>query len=227
MTGRPPLGLGGSAGAVVVALIVTIVVVAAGCTSGSGRAELGSPATAPTSSPSSTETPGGTAAGSTTTTTPAAAGGGGGAVPPGVEPRADLTPGAADPRVTQANIGSTICVSGYTRTVRPPESVTGPIKTRVLAAYGYTHPRSDYELDHLVPLEVGGAPADVGNLWPEPYEASGDRLAPAGMGSETKDRFENFLHREVCAGRLPLADAQREIAVDWYGSWVRAGRPSG
>ena len=226
MTGRPPLGLGGSAEAVVVALIVAIVVVAAGCTSGSGRAELGSAATAPTSSPSSTETPGGTAAVSTTPTTPAAAAGGG-AVPPGVEPRADLTPGAADPRVTQANIGSTICVSGYTRTVRPPESVTGPIKTRVLAAYGYTHPRSDYELDHLVPLEVGGAPADVGNLWPEPYEASGDRLAPAGMGSETKDRFENFLHREVCAGRLPLADAQREIAVDWHGSWVRAGRPSG
>ena len=34
-------------------------------------------------------------------------------------PHADLTPGAIDPRVTQDNIHETICVRGYTRTVRP------------------------------------------------------------------------------------------------------------
>jgi hypothetical protein len=69
--------------------------------------------------------------------------------------------------VTQANIDQTICVSGYTTTVRPPESVTEAVKVRAMAAYGLAGLGS-YELDHLIPLELGGAPADIRNLWPEP-----------------------------------------------------------
>src|ERR1700687_1954524 len=43
-------------------------------------------------------------------------------------PDPKCTPGAVDPSVTQDNIDSTICVSGYTKTVRPPVSVTEPQK---------------------------------------------------------------------------------------------------
>ena len=37
-----------------------------------------------------------------------------------------------------------------------------------LAAYGDAGSLRDYEYDHLVPLELGGAPNDPRNLWPEP-----------------------------------------------------------
>jgi hypothetical protein len=122
-------------------------------------------------------------------------------------PDARCTPGATNPAVTQATIGSTICVSGWTSTVRPPTSITNPIKVERMRAYGDHGSLSDYELDHLIPLELGGAPADVRNLWPEPY---------AGRdGATNKDDVENTLKRRVCAGSVALAVAQRAIATNW------------
>src|SRR5262245_8041328 len=126
-------------------------------------------------------------------------------------PDPECTPGAVDPRVTQANVGQTICVRGYTRTVRPPVGVTTEIKRRMIRAYGAyagTDLRS-YELDHLINLSIGGAPADEANLWPEARNAQGPR------GAEAKDAVELYLQRQVCASRMPLAEAQRAIATDW------------
>jgi hypothetical protein len=141
------------------------------------------------------------------------------------EPRRELTPGAIDPRVTQSNIESTICVPGYTATVRPSTSYTSKIKLQQLAIYGYDEPASSFELDHVVPLELGGAPFAVDNLWPEPWERSG--LVPEGWGAETKDQFENYLHRAVCAHRVLLADAQRQMATHWIAAAESAGLPAG
>ncbi|MEU0822991.1 hypothetical protein, partial [Streptomyces mirabilis] len=85
-------------------------------------------------------------------------------------PDSSCTPGSYNPNVTQSNIGSTICVSGWTATVRPPTSYTNPLKAQGIIDYGYSDTNmSDYEEDHLVPLELGGAPRDPGNLWPEPH----------------------------------------------------------
>ena len=68
---------------------------------------------------------------------------------------------------------------------------------------------SDYEEDHLIPLELGGAPRDPQNLWPEPrYEAG-------GYTASDKDTVENRLEREVCADDLTLADACWWIVNDW------------
>jgi len=106
--------------------------------------------------------------------------------------------------VTQANIQSTICSEGYTETVRPPESVSEPEKEASLAAYGDSGPLHIYEFDHLVPLELGGAPNDPRNLWPEP-----------GRTPNPKDELERRLHEMVCAGEIQLATARREIASDW------------
>ena len=94
-----------------------------------------------------------------------------------------------------------VCVVGYSTAVRPPVSVTEPIKAAVMHAYGDRGPPSEYELDHLVPLELGGAPRDLRNMWPEPTAAA-----------RVKDRRENALHRQVCAGLTSLAAAQQEMA---------------
>ncbi|MBI3640304.1 MAG: hypothetical protein HY223_08330 [Thaumarchaeota archaeon] len=126
-------------------------------------------------------------------------------------PDPNCTPGAADPAVTQNNIDSTICVSGYTKTVRPPTSVTDPIKLERMQAYGFTDSKSNYELDHLIPLELGGAPSDVKNLWPESYYTN--------QNSYDKDGFENYLHDQVCSGAIDLKTAQNEIATNWVKYW--------
>jgi hypothetical protein len=126
----------------------------------------------------------------------------------GVLPDPVCTPGAADPRVTQENIAQTICVSGYTATVRPPTSYTTPLERELIVRYGLSLTPQQTELDHLIPLELGGDPRDVRNLWPEPRRSAGGR-------AEDKDTIENALHRDVCAGRISLAEAQRRIATDW------------
>lgn len=124
----------------------------------------------------------------------------------GVYSRPDphCTPGALNPEVRQANIHQTICVTGWTATVRPPEAVTETEKRASLQAYGDSGPLSSYEYDHLVPLELGGATNDPGNLWPEP-----------GPSPDPKDAVELHLRDRVCSGAMMLARAQRQIASDW------------
>jgi hypothetical protein len=134
------------------------------------------------------------------------------------------TPGALNPQVTQATIGSTICERGWTSTVRPPESVTEPEKRASMAAYGDRRPLSYYEYDHFVPLELGGATNAAHNLWPEP-----------GASPNAKDAVEDELRQKVCDGRMTLAAAQRAIVANWVslagrrppapssrGAWCRA-----
>src|SRR5581483_11403862 len=70
-----------------------------------------------------------------------------------------LPVGALNPDVTQSNIATTICVRGWTATVRPPETYTTTLKVRQLAALAYADQNpADYEEDHIIPLELGGAP---------------------------------------------------------------------
>ncbi|HEY1368232.1 MAG TPA: hypothetical protein VGF23_14000 [Gaiellaceae bacterium] len=109
-----------------------------------------------------------------------------------------LTPGVLNPDVTQATIGQTICVRGWTRTIRPPTDYTNELKRKQLAEYGLHGSLSSYQEDHLISLELGGHPTDPGNLWPEPYPRAGD-----------VDQIENQLNDAVCSGRLTLAEAQR------------------
>jgi hypothetical protein len=135
-------------------------------------------------------------------------------------PDSNCTPGSADPRVKQDNIMSTICISGYTKTVRPSTSYTAPLKILSIEEYGYADKNvSDYEYDHMVPLEIGGNATDTRNLWAEP------EYGPYSF--HDKDGFENYLHRMVCGGKMNLSEAQREIATDWVYYWEDAGEPKG
>ena len=113
------------------------------------------------------------------------------------------TPGSIDPAVTQADIRSTICKKGWTATVRPPEPQTERFKYDVAyPAYG-TPSAERTELDHLVPLELGGS-NDATNLWPE-YPPT----------PNPKDKVEDALNAAVCEGRVSLTAAQDAIAADW------------
>jgi hypothetical protein len=123
-------------------------------------------------------------------------------------PDSNCTPGSYNSNVTQSNIHSTICVSGWTDTVRPPTTYTNPLKAQGIIDYGYSDTNmSDYEEDHLVPLELGGAPRDPGNLWPEPHY--GTKTAYTKDGTETK------LKNAVCAGTITLSAARSAIKNNW------------
>lgn len=128
-----------------------------------------------------------------------------------VLPDPKLTPGALNPAVRQSTIHSTICVSGYTSTIRPSSSYTTALKIRQLDAsynfHGDTN-TGDYEEDHLISLELGGSANSANNLWPEPYNAR--------AGARVKDQLENKLHDLICAGVISLRTAQHAIADNWW-----------
>jgi hypothetical protein len=98
----------------------------------------------------------------------------------------------------------TIC---HTST-RDRRFVPREVKLQAYAMYGisFPQPTGSFELDHLIPLELGGDNL-VENLWPEPAEPR--------PGFHEKDKVENFLHKQVCSGAMSLAEAQRIIATDW------------
>jgi|APCry1669189034_1035192.scaffolds.fasta_scaffold00154_14 hypothetical protein len=125
-------------------------------------------------------------------------------------PNSKLTPGATNPAVTQSTIGSTICVIGYTKTIRPPVSYTNKLKYDQLhSGYNVNGDLNmrDYEEDHLIPLEVGGHPSSPLNLFPQYYKAS--------AGARYKDKLENKMHLLVCSGRITLKAAQAVFRGDW------------
>lgn len=135
----------------------------------------------------------------------------------GTEPDPVLTPGAV--RTTDK---AEICDT-KTSTVR---NVSGSLKLQVYRRYGMpgpsgTFPGTDvqgpWEVDHLISLELGGS-NDITNLWPESYSQA--------MGAHQKDRYENYLHKQVCSGQMSVEDAQRQIATDWMAGYRAAfGRP--
>ena len=130
------------------------------------------------------------------------------AAPPSARPA--LAPGAVDPDVAQWNIASTICMPGWTRRIRPPASYTDRLKREQMPLYGYapgTDPRSVKE-DHREPLEIGGAPRDPRNLWPEPRAQA-----------RAKDRLESAVKRDVCAGRLTLQQGQAIFFGDFWNDY--------
>ena len=124
-------------------------------------------------------------------------------------PDSRATPGAI--RTTDAG---EICAKSF-RT-GPFRKTTAKMKKSVYTAYG-VKPRKGIcrggcEVDHLVPLELGGLD-DTRNLWPQPS-------APK-PGFHEKDKLENYLHREVCAGRLLLPEAQKALMTDWYEAYKK------
>lgn len=128
-------------------------------------------------------------------------------------PDTKLTPGATLP-VTKEDI----CVPGYSRKVR---NVPASVKRQAYAAYGIaSHKPGEYEVDHLISLELGGSNS-IKNLWPESYLTQ-------PWNARVKDQLENKMHDEICSGRLDMKTAQHEIATDWitaYKKYFHTDRP--
>jgi hypothetical protein len=118
------------------------------------------------------------------------------------------TPGDTLPNVTKADI----CKSGYASSVRNvPESE----KNQVYAEYGIaSHTTGQYEVDHLISLELGGS-NEISNLFPE--------AASPVPGFHEKDKVENYLHGQVCSGAISLQAAQLLIATNWIDAYQQMG----
>jgi hypothetical protein len=134
------------------------------------------------------------------------------------------TPILPDPKLTPGDAfevtAQDVCVPGYARKVR---DVPQEIKRQVYAEYGITeHHPGDYEVDHLISLELGGSNS-IKNLWPESR-----RTSP--WNAYVKDRLEDKLHELVCDGKIDLKTAQHEIATNWieaYKKYVSPNPPNG
>lgn len=188
-----------------------------------GAAQTPAVTTAGRSLPTSSTTPRPASSPSKTTSLPASAGSIANSVG-AILPNPARTPGVVNPEVTQADVEQTICVAGWTATVRPPSSVTTSLKIAQLKsgyAYKGDHSTSDYEEDHLISLEIGGSPSAPANLWPEPYNSP--------EGARVKDVVENRLHALVCDHRISLATAQHAIASNWWTAYKKyvGAPPSG
>ena len=123
-------------------------------------------------------------------------------------PDRKLTPGTVNSAISEDQYRAQCHTKGWTRLYRPPVSFTNSLKKLQMKEYGYPLARiRDYEEDHLVPLCLAGGPEDPANLWPQPRFGE--------WRADRKDTLEAKLCRLVCDGRVPLAEAQREIATDW------------
>lgn len=124
-------------------------------------------------------------------------------------PDSACTPGALMPNVTQQQI----CTPGYSSSVR---NVPASEKDQAYAEYGIaSHTTGQYEVDHLVSLELGGS-NDIANLWPE--------AASPTPGFHQKDAVENYLHAQVCDGKMALHDAQVTLATNWLAAYAQMGQ---
>jgi hypothetical protein len=124
---------------------------------------------------------------------------------PALLPDPTITPG-----VVALTDTKTVCATGSTRDER---HVSEAMKAASYAQYGAVKKAGVCcEVDHLISLELGGA-SDPKNLWPQPYSPK--------PGAHEKDWLENELHKEVCSGKITLADAQKEIAADWYAAYLK------
>jgi hypothetical protein len=113
-----------------------------------------------------------------------------------------------NPDVNEDTVMQTICVPGYTQTVRPSSSYTNGIKAKLLRENGIDESMMRYyELDHIVPLALGGHPRKPANLALQPWDGE--------HGAIRKDLLERRLQIMVCRGELQLTDAQACIAEDW------------
>jgi hypothetical protein len=194
------------------AAMVVAALLLSGCAAGSSQSPAGG-------APSAAAVPS-TSAPAVTETTPAA--GQSSSRPAAAVPRATRAPGvpadvpmpnrALTPGAIQSSDTAAICTPGWSAAHRDVSAAT---EDYVASEYGLSS-HYGYEIDHLIPLELGGANS-VSNLWPEPYDSP--------YGATEKDGLEDYLHEQVCYHGMPLATAQHEIAANWYTAWVAAGRP--
>jgi hypothetical protein len=117
-------------------------------------------------------------------------------------PDLNLTPGA-----TLDVTKDDICTPGYSKKVR---DVPTSVKRQVYQKYNIPYTPSQYEVDHLISLQLGGS-NNIRNLWPESYNIY--------WNAHVKDALENRLHAMVCNGTISMQEAQKEISTNWIDAY--------
>jgi hypothetical protein len=93
-------------------------------------------------------------------------------------------------------------------------SVPVSVQRQVFQEYGIQGSASSkFEIDYLITPGLGGSD-NLKNLWPEPHS---DTI----WNSYVKDQLEDRLHRMVCEGKVPLEQAQRDIADNWISAYKK------
>jgi len=119
-------------------------------------------------------------------------------------PNSRLTPGNAL-KVTADDL----CKPGHAEI---EGNISVQLKSQVFDRYGIRGDLIGYNVDHLIPPELGGSNS-LKNLWPQPL---------AGEWTyHMKNRLERRLCKLVCNGALDLKIAQQEIAADWIGAYKK------
>lgn len=128
-----------------------------------------------------------------------------------------LTPSLPNPKLTPGAVRTTdtkdICSHG-TRELR----LYNKDRERSHERYAYIlhtfniqeqHIRQKYQLDHLIPLGIGGADEE-NNLWPQPRDEA-----------ELKDRLEFRMRDMVCKEGYPVGKLQEEIRTNWWDAYKK------
>jgi hypothetical protein len=133
-------------------------------------------------------------------------------------PNPKLTPGVVDSTIVADLSKTPHMVGGVEHNICSADFVTPPfrvatksqkIKTAVCVSYGITRgcPGPEWELDDIIPVELGGANVQS-NLWPQPIKEA-----------RVKDhQVEDLLGGPrglVCAGKITLAAAQSCVRDNW------------
>lgn len=91
--------------------------------------------------------------------------------------------------------------------------VTEEMERRVFDRYHIPwRRRLEFKLDHLIPVELGGADA-VENLWPQSFYTR-------PYNAQRKELLTQILLARIAAGKMTLAKAQEEISEDWIACFV-------
>lgn len=132
-------------------------------------------------------------------------------------PDPKITPGALDSEVSQANIKESICKQTHytwSEAHQPPVSFLQEVFDQQSKAYGLTDTNfKHYQMDHLIPLSLGGHPTDPKNLWPQ--------LLLTKWSARRKDYLEEEIHIKVCNGELALGEAQELFRSNWIEAYKR------
>ena len=131
------------------------------------------------------------------------------AASPPLYPDQAMTPGVVDPSVTTAMI----CAKGGYTNIAGVRHVTAATKRKVLQEYGYTADWGSTEVDHRLPLILGGS-NDIHNLWAESY-------LTAELNAHRKDHAEVATWHAVCEGKITLPEAQALFLGDWVDAYTR------
>lgn len=134
---------------------------------------------------------------------------------------------ALNPDVSQSTIRQTICVKGYSSTVRPSTSYTNPIKFRLMRQDGIPQSdKSEWALDHRIPISLGGHPRRIENLQLLTAKETAGRAVSRSSCSATcasgRCRLPRRSRRLLAGGVKRTDDTQGKSAGGSY--WQYAAR---